>query len=225
MQYGAGIPIKRIGTLVSTPLNTLLTLSDSSIKSIADLKGKKVGYSVGGFEEILLGAMLEKHGLKISDVTLINVNFSLSPALLSGQVDAVIGAYRNFELNQLSIEGHSGKAFYLEEEGIPAYDELIFIARTDDLHEGKYRRFIDSIERGVQFLINHPKDSWKLFIKGRPELNNELNIRAWADTLPRFALRPGAPDLNRYKKFANFMASRGLIEKPGVVEEYAVELD
>tara|TARA_Y100001970_G_scaffold124859_1_gene154587 strand:- start:31956 stop:32942 length:987 start_codon:yes stop_codon:yes gene_type:complete len=225
MQYGAGIPIKRIGTLVSTPLNTLLTLSDSSIKSIADLKGKKVGYSVGGFEEILLGAMLEKHGLKISDVTLINVNFSLSPALLSGQVDAVIGAYRNFELNQLSIEGHSGKAFYLEEEGIPAYDELIFIARTDDLHEGKYRRFIDSIERGVQFLINHPKDSWKLFIKGRPELNNELNIRAWADTLPRFALRPGALDLNRYKKFANFMASRGLIEKPGVVEEYAVELD
>ena len=34
--------------------------------------------------------MFEKHGLKLSDVTLININFSLSPALLAGRVDAVI---------------------------------------------------------------------------------------------------------------------------------------
>ena len=38
------------------------------------------------------------------DITMINVNFSLSPSS-ANQVDAVIGAYRNFELNQLEIEG------------------------------------------------------------------------------------------------------------------------
>ena len=47
------------------------------------------------------------------------MNFSLSPALMSGQVDAVIGAFRNFELNQMDIEGVAGRCFYLEEEGIP----------------------------------------------------------------------------------------------------------
>jgi putative hydroxymethylpyrimidine transport system substrate-binding protein len=38
--------------------------------------------------------MLADAGLKLSDATLINVNFALTAALLSGQVDAVVGGYR-----------------------------------------------------------------------------------------------------------------------------------
>ena len=131
LQVAEGLPLVRIATLVATPLNTLLVLADGPVQSIADLKGRTVGYSVGGFEDALLGAMLERHGLGIEDVTLVNVNFSLSPSLLSGQVDAVIGAYRNFELNQMDIEGHTGRAFYIEEEGVPPYDELIVVAHTE----------------------------------------------------------------------------------------------
>ena len=48
------------------------------------------------------------------------MNWSLSPSLMSGQVDAVIGAFRNFELNQMEIEGVDGRCFYLEEEGLPS---------------------------------------------------------------------------------------------------------
>ncbi len=46
---------------------------------------------------------------------------------MSGQVDAVIDGYRNFELTQLAIEGKPGIAFYPEEHGVPAYDELIYV--------------------------------------------------------------------------------------------------
>jgi putative hydroxymethylpyrimidine transport system substrate-binding protein len=60
--------------------------------------------------------MLERHGLTLADVELVNVNFALSPALVSGQVDAVIGAFRNFELNQLDLIERPGRAFYPEEE-------------------------------------------------------------------------------------------------------------
>lgn len=74
------------------------------MKSLADLKGKKVGYSVSGFEDGLLDTMLHSIGLSNKDVELVNVNWSLSPSLLTGQVDAVIGAFRNFELNQLALE-------------------------------------------------------------------------------------------------------------------------
>jgi putative hydroxymethylpyrimidine transport system substrate-binding protein len=135
LQAAEGLPLKRIGTLVGTPLNSLVVLADGPVKSLADLKGRNIGFSVGGFEDALLRQMLGKYGVALDDVTLINVNFALSQALLSGQVDAVIGAFRNFELNQLDIEGRPGRAFYPEEEGVPAYDELIFVAhkdRTDD---------------------------------------------------------------------------------------------
>ena len=119
IQVDQGLPLTRIGTLVATPLNSLVVLADGPIEEIADLKGRKVGFSVGGFEDALLGAMLGHHGLKLDDVELVNVNFALSPALLSGQVDAVIGAFRNFELNQLELEGRPGRAFYPEEQGVP----------------------------------------------------------------------------------------------------------
>jgi putative hydroxymethylpyrimidine transport system substrate-binding protein len=199
-------------------------LADSGIQSIADLAGRKVGFSVGGFEDALLRAMLAKHGLAVDAVELVNVNFALTPALLSRQVDGVIGAFRNFELNQLELEGRPGRAFYPEEEGVPVYDELIFIASTETLEDDRLPRFLDAIEAGVLYLINHPDESFALFTSGRPELDDELNRRAWADTLPRFALRPAALDHARYARFARFLEQQDLIKPPPPVETYAVEL-
>jgi putative hydroxymethylpyrimidine transport system substrate-binding protein len=224
VQVGQGLPLIRIGTLVSTPLNSLVVLRDGPIKKIADLKGKKVGFSVGGFEDALLQTMLVKHGLTLKDVELINVNFSLSPALIAGKVDAVIGAFRNFELNQMDIIKRPGRAFFPEEEGVPAYDELIVVAKKDKAHDPRYRRFLDAVENAVTFLINHPDDAWKLFIKNNKKLDNELNRRAWRDTLPRFALRPAAFDKVRYQRFAAFLKEQGLIKKVLPVSDYAVEL-
>ncbi len=224
LQVEAGLPIKRIGTLIATPLNSIVVLADSPIHSISDLKGRKVGFSVGGFEDVLLGAILEKNGLRLSDIELINVNFSLSPSLMSGQVDAVIGAYRNFELNQMELEGRPGRAFYLEEEGIPTYDELIMVANLDKVDKDSMLAFLEAIESGIQFMINHPEKSWELFIKGRPDLDDELNRRAWRDTLPRFALRPAALDRGRYQRFADFLVSREMINTAPPVDTYAVEI-
>jgi putative hydroxymethylpyrimidine transport system substrate-binding protein len=224
VQVSQGLPLIRIATLVSTPLNSLVVLKNGPIKSIKDLKGKKVGFSVGGFEDALLSAMLRKHGLSLKDLTLINVNFSLSPSIVSGKVDAVIGAFRNFELNQMDIINKPGRAFYPEEEGVPPYDELIVVAHKTKVNDPRYRKFVDSIERAVQYLINHPKDSWAVFIRAHKNLNDELNKRAWRDTLPRFALRPAAFDRARYQRFAEFLKKQKLIKKIRPISDYAIEL-
>jgi putative hydroxymethylpyrimidine transport system substrate-binding protein len=219
-----GLPLVRIGTLVATPLNCLVVLADSDIKDIADLRGKTIGYSVSGFETILLKVMLAQKNLKMEDVKLVNVNFSLSPSLLAGQTDAVIGAFRNFELNQMDLVGRPGRAFFVEEHGVPPYDELILIAHPARISEGKFKKFIDALEEGVQYLINHPEESWKLFTKNRKDLVTELNRRAWRDTLPRFALRPGALDRSRYLRFAEFLKSEKQIKNIPPMETWAVEL-
>ena len=224
IQAAADLPLARIGTLVATPLNTLLVLDESPVRTMADLKGRKVGFSVGGFEDAVLQAMLAPAGLGLDDITLINVNFSLSPSLLSGQVDAVIGAYRNFELNQLAIEGRKGRAFFVEEHGVPPYDELIVVANRDRLDDPRLRPFLRAVERGVQYLVNHPEAAWKDFAGYKPGLDDELNRRAWRDTLPRFALRPAALDRGRYEAFAAFLKEQGVIAKTPPVESYAVEL-
>ncbi len=76
----------------------------------------------------------------------------------------------------------------------------------------------------MQYLVNHPEESWELFVRGRKELDAELTRRAWRDTLPRFALRPRALDRARYETFARFLVAQGVIAQNPPVADYAVEL-
>ena len=224
LQVAEGLPLVRVGTLVATPLNCLLVLEDGPVKSIADLRGGKVGFSVAGVEEALLTTILERNGVGLDEIDLVNVNWSLSPSLMSGQVDAVIGAFRNFELNQMDIEGVKGRCFYLEEEGLPAYDELIYIANRDSMNKDVIRRFLQATELATQYIINHPQESWDIFKSTAKELDDELNKRAWVDTLPRLALRPAALDAGRYVRFEAFLKDAGLLKDTRGVEMLAVDV-
>lgn len=219
-----GLPLQRVGTLVATPLNCLLTLADGPIDSPADLAGRKVGFSVGGIEEAVLEHILGNHGVARDEVELINVNWSLSPSLMSGQVDAVIGAFRNFELHQMDIEGVSGRCFFVEEEGLPPYDELIYVANPETMDTDVIRRFLTATEKATQYIVNHPQASWETFAATAPELGDELNRRAWIDTMPRFALRPAALDAGRYAAFETFLQESGLIPEVSPVAEIAIDV-
>ena len=224
LQIHEGLPLRRVGTLVATPLNCLLTLEEGPIQSIADLKGKKIGFSVAGVEEAVLKAVLGKHGVALDDVEMVNVNFSLSPSLMTRQVDAVIGAYRNFELNQMDIEGVAGRCYYIEEEGVPAYDELIYVANPERMDEDMVFRFLRATEKATQYIVNKPEKSWEIFAATSKELQDELNARAWVDTLPRFALRPLGLDSGRYARFEKWLAESGLIDSVNEVSDIAIEI-
>ncbi|MGY0400227.1 MAG: ABC transporter substrate-binding protein [Ostreibacterium sp.] len=225
MQVSEGLPLMRIGTLISTPLNSLIVLKNSGINRLADLKGKTIGYSVNGFEQNLLTAMLNTANLKPSDVKWINVNWSLAPSLLSGKVDAVFGGYRNFELNQLALEKHPGKAFYPEEHGVPAYDELILVINKNQVNDKKYPAFLSALEEATIYIINHPNEAWQAFQSYKPkELDNKLNRLAWKDTLPRLALRPRALDKNRYETMVEFLKKYGMVKTIPTLSDYALEL-
>ena len=222
LQVDQGLPLKRFGTLVATPLNSVVVLADGPVKSLADLKGKRIGYSIAGFEDVLLGTMLRRAGVSLADVTLVNVNFSLVPALLAGQVDAVIGAYRNVELVQMAAQKKPGRAFPVEEGGIPLYDELILAARADRLDDPRLPRFLAALERASAFVLNHPDEAWNAFAKAHPDLADAQNREIWELTIPRLAQSPGALDPVRYARLARFMADEKLIEAPRPVGDYAV---
>ena len=224
LQIHEGLPLVRVGTLIATPLNCLLALADGPIKTPADLRGKKIGFSVAGVEEAILDAILGQYQLSTDDIEMVNVNFSLSPALMSGQVDAVIGAYRNFELNQMDIEGVPGRCFYIEEEGVPTYDELIYVANPARMDAGKVNRFMRATEKATQFIVNNPDKGWEIFSSTAPELQDDLNARAWVDTLPRFALRPAAFDHGRYARFEAFLRANGLVPSVTPVDKITMDV-
>ncbi|WP_404688936.1 ABC transporter substrate-binding protein [Raoultella planticola] len=218
-----GLPLVRVGTLINSPLNTVIAL-DKSIKTPADLKGKKVGYSVSGIEQATLATMAQHAHIDPQSIKLINVNFQLTSALLAGQVDAVIGGYRNIEALELKLQGKDPQVMNVEDFGVPAYDELVIVANRDEIHAAKIKKFLVALQEGVIYLRAHPQETWQVFAAAHPELNTELNQQAWQQTAPLFAGNPAALDKARYEAYEQFLYNNKLVKKITPLTHYAVEL-
>jgi putative hydroxymethylpyrimidine transport system substrate-binding protein len=95
-----------------------------------------VGYSVSGIEQAPWAARKNRP----KSIKLINVNFQLTSALLTGQVDAVIGGYRNIEALELKLQGKDPQVMNVEDYGVPAYDELVIVANRDEATRRRLRR-------------------------------------------------------------------------------------
>ncbi|MDE1172645.1 MAG: ABC transporter substrate-binding protein [Parvibaculaceae bacterium] len=218
-----GLPLVRVGTLIDTPLNTVMALDGTGIAKLSDFKGKKIGYSISGVEEATIASMLASAGLSLSDVTLVNVNFQLVSALLSKQVDGVVGAYRTFEANELKEHGHKAVMFFPEEHGIPDYDELVILANRDNVHDPRIPRFLVALRKATTYLINHPEECWQMFVKAHPDLDNNVNRISWFETISRFAKNPAYLDGPRYEAYAKFMYDEKLIKKIPALDSYAID--
>lgn len=226
IDVAAGLPLVRAATLIATPLNTLMVLDNGKHNSLADLKGKKIGIAIAGNEEATIGTMLSQDNVAFNEVEIINVGWALSSSLASGKVDAIWGGLRNFETNQLALEGYKAKAFFPEEHGVPAYDELVFVANANKHNKAAIQAFNRALEQATTYIVNHPDDSWQQFVRYSPDtLDNELNARAWADTLTRFALRPSAIDLQRYDSYAEFMFKQGIITTLPKASDYVPDFN
>lgn len=89
--YDSGIETSVIGIDGSTG-GAIMTKQESGIASIADLKGKKIGVTLGTSWEEILEISLNKSGLSKADVEIVNLSLSDTyEALLLDQVDAIVG--------------------------------------------------------------------------------------------------------------------------------------
>jgi putative hydroxymethylpyrimidine transport system substrate-binding protein len=219
-----GLPLRRTGTLINKPLNTLTALKRSGITKVTDLKGKKVGYSVAGMEEALIGTMLRHVGLSLADVTLVNVNFQLVTALMSNEVDAVIGTFRTYEDIQLAQAGLQPVIFLPEDYGVPPSDELILLSNKSGLANPALPRFLAALQEGAAYLVKHPDQMLGHFLKDNPSLNDKLDIASWKALPGYFAQDPAYLDTARYTAYRDFMLREKLIKQALPLDDYAVQI-
>ncbi|ARE39078.1 Hydroxymethylpyrimidine ABC transporter, substrate-binding component [Rhodovulum sp. P5] len=224
LQHDAGLPLVRVGKLIDAPLYCVMVDAAGPVTTLSDLSGRRAGYSIPGIEEALMHTMLRSNGVDPDEVEQINVNFALTSALAAGQVEAVSGAFRNFELHQMETVGRTGRCFLPEEHGVPVYDELIYEANPDLMDAERIARFLSATARAAAEIAADPQAGWDTFKGYAAELDDTLNAAAWGDTVPHFATDPAALDTARYAAFGAFMASTGLIDAAPEVSAIAREV-
>ena len=171
------IPIKVIGTVVQHPLNIVMSMGESGINGAKDLKGKTVGYPGTPDNEVFIKAMMEHNGLKYEDVTMQDVGFDLNTALITGNVDAIIGGYINHEYPTLLQEGYDVTYFDITDEGIPDYEELVLVTGEKQIEEesDKLEAFIRASKKGFEDMKKDPQAALDTLLKYQDEGNYPLD--------------------------------------------------
>jgi NitT/TauT family transport system substrate-binding protein len=125
------------------------------IKSLKDLKGKKVGIEIGLVEHLLLLDGLKKEGMSESDVTLVNTTTNSTPQVLaSGDVSA-IGAWQpNSGMAMKLVPGAKPIYTSAQEPGL-IYDVLVVNPTSLAAHRAEWVKLMKVWDKVVAY-INDP---------------------------------------------------------------------
>src|SRR4051794_10970191 len=215
-----GLNVVSIGALIRRPLTSIISLPKAGIRKPADLKGKTVGTAGIDYQTAYRDTILDEAGVASDSVKRRNVGFGLVPALLTGKVDAVLGAFWNYEGTQLRLDGKRPRIIRMEDAGVPTYDELVLVANADalDRDADKLRAFIGAISRGVRELRSDPAQGVEGLLKANPDLDPELQRAAVKVTLPLMEPPKGKPfgwqDPREWDAFGAWMQEKNLLEQP-----------
>jgi len=174
-----GAPIVIVGSLVSQPTDAMIWLKGAHIGGIPDLRGKTIAIPDPPFQKEFLRSVLARGGLTLGDVKVKSVGYKSVSALVSGRADAIFGASWNLEGAELESRGLKPVITRVQNLGVPAYDELVLIARTDRVADDPQmlRAFTAAVARGTAAAIENPKSTVNA-IDSAVESNPEADRRA-----------------------------------------------
>ena len=170
-QIYTGKDVSLISTLhISSKNAALIGRRDRGILNIEDLKSKKIGVAKGTAEEFFLYSYLTSKGIRLSDVTLVNGDFTdMKTFLRDGRADAVVS---------------EGPYFYEIKKEFPA--DTITIFQSDVYTE-------NSVLAGNTNVIENKKEVLTRLLKALVraesllETNQEEAIKAVVDSLSTFS--------------------------------------
>ena len=215
-----GAQVLSIAALAQQPLTSVMAVKGRSADP-AKFAGKKIGTAGIPYQDAYLDEILDTANVDPASVKRVDVGFNLSPAMLSGRVDATLGAFWNVEGVQLRLEGKRPRIAPVDTLGVPTYDELILIAGYETVQrEGALlRRFLQALQRGTLAAEADPEAAVDALLKETEGLERRFATASVKATLPVLfpedRSRPfGFQNLREWQEYADWMKRNGLIRQP-----------
>ena len=213
-----GLDVVSVAALIPTSLTSLIARTESGITTAADLEGKTVGLSGLASQQPTLDFIAREAGIDPESISAPNVQQSLNQALLTDQVDAIFGAFRNIEGVELTAQGDF-VVMPATELGVPDYAELVIIANPSRLADDA-----DYAERVRAFLVGTAAGQATALDDRRAAIDSltpetegsydpdvlELMIDATLELLPEDGF--GQQSAEDWAAYARWMYQNGLLE-------------
>ena len=156
--------ISAIASIDKSQLQDLIGRKDHGILNISDLKGKRIGVTLGTIAQFYLGRFLMLHGINLQDVTIVNVNPSESEdALTKGTVDAIViwQPYANTIENALA----NNVVIWPVQSSQTTY--IVEVAKNDWIarHPDIVRRYVNALAQAEEYYVQHPDQTKSMMQK------------------------------------------------------------
>jgi putative hydroxymethylpyrimidine transport system substrate-binding protein len=210
-----------VAAIVQKPLTSLMSIGGKdAIRDPHQLAGKRVGTAGIAYQSAYLRTIEQRANVDPASVKETSVGFNLVGAMLSGRVDATLGAYWNYEAIDLQRRGKAPVALHMDQLGVPSYAELVVVARKQDLDEAgasRVRRFLQASARGYTLLKTRPQTGVEALVRADKGLDAGLQLASIKATLPVFFpdsdRRPwGWQDRADWDRYALWMRQHGLLK-------------
>ena len=222
-----GTQLISVAALVQVPLTSIISLGKDPVRSVKDLEGESVGTAGIPYQSAYLKTILEGAGVDPGSVKEVNVGFDLTPAMLSGKVRATLGSFWNYEGVDLARRKRDPQILRMEDVGVPTYNELILVARREDLgssRAGKIRRFLSALERGHELVRDDPSAALDALLEANDELERGLQEAVIKATTPVFfpedESKPwGYQDPAQWRAYGEWMNENGVLKRPAQADD------
>jgi putative hydroxymethylpyrimidine transport system substrate-binding protein len=221
-----GQQLVAIAAIVQRPLTSIVSLGSKHITSPSQLRGKRVGEAGIPYQQAYLSTILAHAGVPATSVKEINVGDNLVPAMLSGRVDATLGAYWNYEAIQLRQLGKHPNVIHVENAGVPDYDELVLVTTENDIanKNNELRRFVQALGRGYAAVRADPQAGVDALVSANPSLSRKLQLASVEATLSSFfparaSLPWGWQVPSQWTAYGKWMVAQHLIKNPASVPD------
>jgi NitT/TauT family transport system substrate-binding protein len=201
-------------------------VAKKSIATVADLKGKKIGTTLGEVNHLLLLKALEKGGLTEKDVTLVNMSpDDAGAAFIAGNLAAAV----TWEpwVSKAASEGGGYSIFTSADAPNLLLDVVAVSDQTLADRSADILALVQGIAQGVEYLKTNPAESYALAGKWLGVSGSEVEgmlggvkLYTAADNVMIFEKR--TPLVDPLKSISAFLLAQGKIEKQPDVEAMVV---
>jgi NitT/TauT family transport system substrate-binding protein len=194
-------------------------VAKANIRDLRDLKGKRLALHRGTYLEYLLSVIAEREGLKLADVTLLDLSSEATTAeFTAGRVDAVF-VWEPYASQARAAGGHN----LFSTADFPGLTYSVLTFRRDFLqaHPNEVAKLMQIWHRGERYVHEHPDESCaivaQLFDDPLSEVRDLLHtvrILDVADNGRAFSYAAGFDSLHgSWRRMNDFMLEQHLVDR------------